>query len=74
MTMKSMDRNKIFLPTIPTKSLFMGLLCLLTVFFISCSEGASEKAQLNPEVPATVASTEVSTPEETSSVEVEPQV
>ena len=67
-----MDRNKIFLPTIPTKSLLMGLLCLLTVFFISCSEADSEKAQTSSEAKDVPTASEV--PKATASVDSEPDV
>ena len=72
MTMKSMDRNKIFLPTIPTKSPFMGLLCLLSTIFISCSQGDSQEPQTSSEAKDIPTASEV--PEATASVESEPDV
>jgi len=73
-TMKSMDRNKIFLPTIPFKSLFTRLLFVLTVFLLSCSQGDSEETQIKAEVTVEAATGQDNAPQASNSVEAAAEV
>lgn len=65
-----MGKDKIFLLTVSNKSFFVGLLYLLTILMLSCTDSVSEKdptTALPPDVSATVA-------KDSESLEAEPEV
>ncbi len=67
-----MGISKIFVPSIPVKSLLMGLLYLLSTIFISCSLGDSQEPQTSTEAKVIPAASEV--PAATASIVSAPDV